>query len=278
MADQSVAEKLAAAGWGPRTQNGNYITEFYVLGDTGHFAGVANKEACFWDVKGRDMDDIDGFRLVPLTGPSELDQARQRIEELTSENKRLKRDADNLIEAIDVHEQNTKQAYEKRDALQRQLGVLTAQREQEVRDLSCSIENLEAQVRELTRERDEYRELLRRFRASVLLSPFLYKQEELVSVCNDYDAKYGSESESMLAEATEQETLVPWTAETRPRGTIWCRLMQLPYDEWIVTAWNPNGFDDPSGDTSTWDLAFRMLEWSRDGITWERCGTKGGAK
>lgn len=159
--------------------------------------------------------------------------------------------------------QNLKMADARTEEQVRDKTRIANEYEEMTRSLREQRDGLREQVATLTRERDAARELCRRFR-NVMTSG------ELKSLQNEYDATFSDKPAP--AEDTTGE-LVPWTAETRPRGVILIRLIGQPEYEWIVTSWRPDGCEDTEDGINTWIDALYELEWSRDGITWQRCGT-----
>ena len=78
--------------------------------------------------------------------------------------------------------------------------------------------------------------------------------------------------------ATEQPEpsgeLVPWTAETRPRGVVFLRNHEYPGRERIAQTWNEGHVSAAGHGWVGFSDLFSQWEWSRDGITWQRCGVR----
>lgn len=113
---------------------------------------------------------------------------------------------------------------------------------------------LRVMLRDVEHGRHAARELCRRMRDS-LIGPGA--TPENVRLVVEFDAldKVANSGHPAPAEAATGE-IVPWTAETRPRGTIWVRLRGQNDREWSVLFWCCSGFND-SGKGVVWNEAFR---------------------
>ena len=123
---------------------------------------------------------------------------------------------------------------------------------------------------ELTNERDEARELLRRFRALAKLDSSNYGVQfsgfgAFCNVCRDYDARFGQ-----TQQPEPSGELVPWDAETRPRGPMTLRKTGQTAAE-FAPGWMKDG-EASEGSRILFGTLLEDYEWSRDGITWQRCG------
>lgn len=129
-----------------------------------------------------------------------------------------------------------------------------------------------ARIDLLLRERDAARELCRRFRGlfceQLFIDDSVGAGSQWAIVCRDYDARF-SDTPAPAEDATGE--LVPWTAETRPRGVIILRACGQTVAE-FVPGWMGSG-EVSDGSQIGWQELLEDYEWSRDGITWKRCGT-----
>jgi len=132
--------------------------------------------------------------------------------------------------------------------------------ETELESLAREVSELRDQVEQLTRERDADRELLRRFRNETRPSG----RDKLI---DEYDARFGQQPEPTVE-------LVPWNAETRPRGVVFLRNHEYPGRERIAQTWNEGHVSAAGHGWVGFSDLFSQWEWSRDGITWQRCGVR----
>lgn len=124
---------------------------------------------------------------------------------------------------------------------------------------------------ELVRKYAEARELCQRFRMCADIHEDLdgirsLDGKGLRKVCRDYDASQQPQP--------PQTEWVPWTAETRPKDQlIWTRFGPDHYEQYMILGWDGRGAFDLD-EHIDWETLFECRQWSRDGVTWNRCGTE----
>ena len=299
-----VTEKLAAAGFGPRTEKGDEILVFIPGNKASPHSGICLRHGKrfgkTWDDGGKNFCGTGvGWDLVPLpsTEPERLSdtvledyaslgecQAKAMATEVIASRRQLAelREQMTLAEARTAEQIRDKtrianEYEEQAKSLREQVAELT----QKCKDHVGGKETLREQVATLTRERDEAREMMLRLQECI---DNMFRNHDGTNWFGlNYWRKRFSDARGYCQQPAEPSgagEIVPWTSYTRPRGTIWIRLIGQTEYEWIVTCWRPDGCEDLEGDVSTWRRALNELEWSRDGITWSRCGTvaEGGAE
>jgi hypothetical protein len=186
-----VAQKLADAGWGPKTNGGDEIIAFE-SDECGLFAGIVRRghhHGVDWNASGRASRGIE-LDLVPLPAPEQP----ERLSDERLSDHRIRQIIN--YESGDAKTASNARIFEERWELANEASAMRsgvakmAVRESE---LTQELAELREQVATLARERDRYRDLCRRFRECFEFDGYgaaVKPRCNAESICRDYDATH----------------------------------------------------------------------------------------